>query len=115
MREWRGSGVVRHSIIDSGSGDLLGYIAFSDDDADELVTEQLTRGGYLEGDPDEYRLDRAYHFSHEGAVTVLDQDDQPVLELEPEEGDDPDDDDDDDDEEDDGDDEDYDDEEDDDE
>ena len=57
-------------IIDSASGDVLGYVNILGMD-DEAILAYLCRTGYLDGSPDDYEMTRSYPFA-EGELIVLD-------------------------------------------
>jgi hypothetical protein len=81
------SAAVRYSILESGSGDVLGSVEIAEGIADEIIVTMLVESGYLQGSPDNFSVDYNYSFM-DGSPVVIDLDtDEPVITLEMDEGD----------------------------
>ena len=73
---------MRYVIIESATGDELGEI----DTSAENAVEDLIDAGWLDGEPDDYETDEDHHMAGDGDIVIIGPD-FPELVLEPDEDD----------------------------
>lgn len=75
---------MKYFIFDSATGEELGGLSIDGEVGDYYILERLCEAGYLDGSADDYEITEGGQFVEPGDKVVEDED-GPVLLLEPEE------------------------------